>query len=372
MSTIAVTGAGSALGRRVVAALERRPDVGRAIVLDRSAARVLSDRPSAPQPADLADLADLDGPELVEALAGVDVVVHLVDDHGRTRRSERARGGAGGIGALARTRHVMTAARAAGVGRAVVVSSVLAYGAHPDNDLPLTEESRLRGIEAFGLAEHARDVERWLTVWLDDEPGAGLQVAVLRLALLLGPGVDSFLTRAFEAPRIPAVKGHRPPLQFLHPDDAAAAVVHTVEHGLTGAYNVAAEGWLSFDEVTAIVGRRVVEVPEELAYRSVERLWTLGLGDQPPGIIELFSYPCVMSCERLLDTGWQPQHTNRDAVASMATEHARYLTLGPVRTRRSTARWAAFGSFLLAVGTVLGAVRILRRAWRRRRSGAPL
>ena len=80
------------------------------------------------------------------------------------------------------------------------------------------------------------------------------------------------------------VRGHKPPLQFVHVDDVVSALVHVIDHGLDGVYNVTAEGWLSMDEVTAIVGRRTVALPEEVAFSIAERLWRLGLGEQPPGI----------------------------------------------------------------------------------------
>lgn len=346
MSTIAITGVDGVLGRRLVSALDARPEVDRIIGVDRWAPRGVSSPKLAFRAADVRD------PTLADVFAGADVLIHLAAPRGRGQHADHD-----AAEEVAATRAVVEAAARAGVGRLVSTSSVLAYGAHPDNDVPLTESSPIRGIDDFELAERARDTEQWLADWTAGHPE--LDVVVLRLAALFGPGIDSFLTRAFEAPRILAVKGHRPPLQFLHPADATSAILHALDRELTGAYNVAAEGWLSFDEVAAIIGRNVTDVPEELAYSSVERLWALGLGDQPPGIVALFMHPCVMSAERIVATGWQPSHTNRDAVAAMAAEHAPYLTLGTVRAERSTV-WRLGGALLalLAASSVW--------LWRRR------
>jgi nucleoside-diphosphate-sugar epimerase len=348
VTTIAITGAGGQLGRRLVRALDADPAVTRIVGLDRHPPHGLGPTRFEYRPVDVRDT-DWDS-----ALSGVDVLVHLafvvdpVHDLDAMRETN-----------VIGTRNVFEAAARAGVRRIVYPSSVVAYGAHPDNDVPLTESSPLRGIAGFPYAEHKRDIEQWLSVWRDEQPD--IQLTVLRFALLLGPGLQNFVTRSFEAPRIPLIRGHRPPLQFLHPDDAVSAIRHVIDHGIAGTFNVCADGWLSFDEVTAIVGRRTVEVPEELAWSTTERVWKLGIGEQPPGLLALFMYPWVMSAQRFADTGWRPRHSNRDAVAAMAAEHAGHVSLLGLRARRKTVRLTAVA--ILAVKVGLG-----WWAWRRWRS----
>ena len=52
----------------------------------------------------------------------------------------------------------------------------------------------------------------------------GLQVTVVRPATLVGPDVDSVLTRHFEAPRLLVVRDSSPRWQFCHVDDLAPAL----------------------------------------------------------------------------------------------------------------------------------------------------
>lgn len=358
VTTIAITGVGGLLGRRLVEALEGRADVGRIIGIDWELPEGLTASKLTPRRLDVRD------PELTGAFEGVDVVVHLAFQHDPLHDEAHMRS----IN-VDGTRAVLDAAQRAGVDHLVHTSSVLAYGARADNDVPLTEDSPLRGIPGFSYAEHTREVEEHLAAHLEaDAAERGPTISVLRLGVLLGPGVDTVITRSFEAPRLPAVKGHRPPLQFLHPDDAVSAIVHALDHRLHGAYNVAAEGWLSFDEVAAIVGRGVVEVPEEVAYSTLARLWSLGIGEQPPGMLALFVHPWVVSSSKLIATGWRPHYTNRDAVASMAAEHAGYVSVLGVRTRWATLRRLAAGSaavLALATWRLVATVRRRRaaRAW---------
>ena len=346
VTTIAITGVGGLLGRRVAAALDARDDVDRIVGTDVRVPEGLSARKLAVRSDDVRD------PGIEDAFRDADVVVHLAFqlDPLHDEAEMHAVNVEG-------TRNVFEAAARAGVGHLVYLSSVVVYGAEPDNDFPLTEDSRLRPVPDLNYAEHKHEIETWLGPWIEEHPD--LHVAVLRAAVVLGPGVDNFITRIFEAPRITVVKGHKPPLQFVHVDDAVSAIVHAVEHRLSGPYNVAAEGWLSFDEVTAVVGRRTIAVPEEVAFSSTERLWKLGVGEQPPGIVRLFMHPWVVSPDKLIATGWHPQHSNRDALAATVEDHEGYLSFVGIRTTRRTIRRGA-----LAVAGVC-AVFLVR--WLRRR-----
>jgi nucleoside-diphosphate-sugar epimerase len=351
-TTIAITGVGGLLGCRLVTALEARDDVERIVGLDVR-------RPTGVTTSKLAyRLADVRDPAFVDGLRGVDVLVHLafqmdpIHDEAAMRATN-----------VDGTRNVLEAARAAGVGHVVYPSSVVAYGAHPDNDLPLTEHSPLRGTPDLNYSEHKRDVEAWLWPWLEGVDD--LDVTVLRVAPVLGAGTQNFITRLFEAPRIPLVKGHKPPLQFVHLDDVVSAVLHVIDHRLTGAYNVCAEGWLSMDEVTAILGRRTVQLPEEVAFSTAERLWKLGLGEQPPGLVWHLMHPLVMSPAKLVATGWVPQHSNRDALAEAAREARPYVSLLGVRARRRTVRMASLAAAGLAGLAAVSGGRRVGRALRR-------
>jgi nucleoside-diphosphate-sugar epimerase len=355
VTTIAITGVGGLLGRRLVSALDARPDVERIVGLDIRRPMGLTSPKLVFRQADVRD------PGIVDPLRDVDVLVHLafqmdpIHDEA-TMRAINVDG----------TRNVLEAARSAGVRHVVYPSSVVAYGAHPDNDLPLTEDSPLRGTPGFNYSEHKRDVERWLWPWL--ETVDDLDVTVLRLALVLGPGVQNFVSRIFEGPRIVLVKGHKPPLQFVHVDDVVAAVQHVIGRRLTGVFNVSAEGWLSMDEATALVGRRTLALPEEVAFSVAERLWDLGLGEQPPGMVHHFMHPWVMTPARLVATGWSPEHSNRDALVEAAREHRAHVALLGLRADRRAVRATAAAVVGLAGLAAVSAGRRAARARRRRRA----
>lgn len=350
---VAVTGASGFVGRRLVAALA---EAGHEVLA--------LDVTPPPDPftgsVETRRLDILEGSLAVE-FEGVDTVVHLafqmdpIQDEARMRRVN-----------IMGTRNVFECADEAGVGRVVYLSSAVAYGAHPDNDFPLTEQSALRANDDFNYAAMKGEVEAWLWPWAAEHPS--LEVTTLRPAIILGPGVRNFITRQFEMPKLVSISGHRPPWQFVHVDDVVGAIQHVIEGNLSGAFNVAPEGWLSADEVEAILGRSTLAVPEELAFTVADQMWKAGVGDAPAGQVHYLMHPWVMSVDKLMDTGFRFQHSNRDTLGNFADEIRPYVTIGPFRAKRTTAAGVGLIGSALAAGLAVAGVRSVRSR-RRRRAG---
>ncbi|MDX1510375.1 MAG: NAD-dependent epimerase/dehydratase family protein [Nitriliruptorales bacterium] len=343
---VAVTGAAGFVGRRLVGELAA---AGHEVVALDIAEQAPQDR------VEFRRVDILEGSLAVE-LEGVDAVVHLafqmdpIQDEARMARIN-----------IDGTRNVFECAEEAGVRHVVYLSSAVAYGAHADNDFPLTEKSPLRGNDDFGYARMKREVEEWLWPWAEQ---SSLEVAVLRPSIILGPGVRNFITKFFEMPRFVSVAGHRPPWQFTHVEDVAAAIQHVLDKELAGAFNVAPEGWLSAEEVEAIIGRRSVRVPEEVALALADRMWRAGVGHADAGIVHYIMHPWVVAVDRLVETGFRFQHSNRDVLAGFVAESRPYVTMGNVRAKRSTvAGIGVLGTAAIAGLAVAGAkVRSRRRA----------
>lgn len=341
---VAVTGSGGLIGRRLVAALAEDPAVDRVLALDVAEQRV---------PAGVAaGVADVRDPSIGEQFAGVDALVHLafqvdpLHDEDAMRRIN-----------VEGTRTTLTAAVEAGVKRIVVASSATVYGAHPDNDVPLTESSPRRPPAAFSYARHKGEVEDWLWGWagaLSDE----VTVTVLRPSIVAGPGVDNFITRQLELPRFVTVANHHPPVQVVHVEDVVAAFRLAATTDMPGAYNVAAPGWLSLDEALAVLGRHGLDLPEEVARSLAAALWRIGVGEAPAGQLDYVMHPWVVDVRRLEGAGWTAQHSNRDALAELAEEHRAWVRLGPLRARRDR---LAIGAVAATGVAALAVLRRLRR-----------
>lgn len=350
--TVAVLGVSASLGRALTAYLD----------VDASVDRILGlDGPEPEMPVGKLEFrrADVRDRLLPRALAGADTVVHLATTPSPLRDEDtmfaiNVHG----------TRNVLEAIERVGARKLVYLSHGAVYGAHPDNDVPLDESAPLRANPDFSLSWQRLLAEDLVADWARAHPD--VTVTVLRPAMILGPGLDDFVARLLEAPRLPFVRGHLPPLQVVHLDDVASAAALAVAQDLPGHFNVAADGWVSVVELSHLLSRRVLELPEEVAVVVADRLWRLGLSPAPPGALAYLMEPWVLSNEALRARGWTPAHSNRDILREFAAEHHRYEALGRLRVRRRNLVLAA----LLPPAAVLAL--LLTRRLARSRHRLPL
>lgn len=245
----------------------------------------------------------------------------------------------------------------AGDVRVIVVSSAVTLGAHPD-PTPLTDDAEVDG-RLEGTALLLAMVEEHVSAGL---AAARLHFAMLRSAPLVGPGVDTMITRHFEAPRLLAVRGHARAWQFVHVDDVASAVGVMLEHGLTSDHVVGAPGALPLAQVLAAAGMRAVELPEATALSVAERLHRAGVLPAPAADLAYVVHDWTVHPGGLLAAGWVPAWSNEECLG---------VVLDDVRGRLGVAGRRVGGRDAAAVGAVGAAVALLgtaavRRQLRRR------
>jgi nucleoside-diphosphate-sugar epimerase len=337
---VAVTGVSGFLGQRLLPLLDASPQVDRVVGLD------VRDPPRRARKLEFHRV-DVVGRELLPYLRGVDVIVHLAAVHGPLPDEDLfTRVNVEG------TRRVLDAAAAAGVHKVVRPSSTSVYGAWANNPVPITEDAPLRPSPSFLPAIVDAECERMLAEWAAAQTG---RVATrLRIAPVLGAGAQS-LFAALALRQAPVrVRGAAPPVQVVHVDDAAGALELVTNIDLDGAFNVAADGWLTAEEANALLpGRRVPGIPGQLAERVLGAMWSSGLGDAPPSIVPYLTHPWVVANDRLKAAGWKPRHSNDEAI----------LLATPVDDR-SLVPWLA-GAGALATGIALGTWWLTRKRRRR-------
>ncbi|MGZ4144843.1 MAG: SDR family oxidoreductase [Actinomycetota bacterium] len=346
MGTVAVTGLAGYLGQRVLGRLESDTAVERVIGVD------VEEPPTGSPKLEFHQM-DVRDARLGKTFVGVDTVVHLAFQHDPIRDEARMRSVN-----VDGTTNVFDAAAATGVRKIIYPSSAVVYGAHPDNDFPLTESSPLRANEDFAFAAHKLAIERMIEGFRSVHPD--IVVTVFRCATVFGPSAENFLSRLMEAPRLTTVRGYEPPLQLVHEDDVASAIALVVDRDLNGVYNLAADGYLGADEVVALSGKKRVELPEGVAFSIAERLWKTGLTTAPPGELRYLMHPWVVDASKLRAAGWAPRYSNREALLETIESHRNWITLGRARLRKdSLAKGAA-----ATLGAV-GAMALVRRARRK-------
>jgi UDP-glucose 4-epimerase len=341
--TVAVTGASGYLAQRLIGQLLEDEAVERIIGFDVRT-------PELHHPKFVFDHVDVREPTLESRLHDVDVLVHLAFIMDPIRDETRMRDvNVNG------SQNVFRCTGKAGVKKVVYTSSGVVYGAHRDNEVPLTEESPLRANLDFSYPTHKLEVEYIVREINDEYPE--LKFVVFRPAIVFGPNVNNAWSHALELPVLFAVKGHRAPLQYVHEDDVGEALRFAVTTDLEGIFNLAAEGWLEADEMLAITGRKPLELPESVAFSMLERMWSMGLAEAPAGMLHYVMHPWVMSTEKLAAAGFKAKHSNLE-VFSDAVERVRdRVRIGNKTVRRDDVKKAAFAGL-----GVVGALVSLRTA----------
>jgi UDP-glucose 4-epimerase len=348
MTVVAVTGASGYLGRRVVEALDGREDVRRVVGID------VSEPGYATRNLEFYRL-DVRSPALRDVLRGCDVLVHLAFVLTTMRDEEEMRDiNVGG------THNAIAAAAEAGVRKLIYTSSVMAYGAHPDNDFPLTEESSIRGLRDFAYSAHKAEIEGVLEGFVQSH--ADVTVTIVRPALVLGPNASGVVARVVESPWLMGIEGYGPAMQFVHESDVVRAILFAIERDVPGAYNVAPDGWLTQERVAELLGKRRMVLDYESAYRRTERLWRVGLAELPPAYLPFLMYPWVMSNQKLRDAGFTFEYSNEAALLAAAEARRGWVSVGRVRFRPR--------NLVAMAGAALLAGSVVRRQVRRRLPGA--
>jgi len=341
---VAITGAARGLGHALALRLAASPAVRRVIAIDEHRGDVVGVTWR---------LADVRDPALAGRLTGVDVLVHTdvdirADTDHRQRRAFNVR--------AAQT--VLTSAAAGRVGRVVLVTSAMVYGAAPDNPVPLAEKAPL-GVDHDGsVAGDLLEIEHLAERSPRSHPG--MAITVVRPAALVGEGVDTLVTRHFESPRLLTVKGCAPRWQFCHIEDLVSALELAVTGRVTGSFAVGCDGWLEQEEIEEISGLRRVELPAGVTFGTAQRLHRIGITPAPVSDLRYVVYPWVVDCAALRAAGWRPSYDNAAAFEVLLKQRAGHHAVAGRRLPRKEATITAAGATVAVIGTA-AIVRVARR-----------
>jgi nucleoside-diphosphate-sugar epimerase len=348
LPVVAVTGAAGRIGQELTRALAASSQVKRVIAIDDHRGEVAGVTWR---------VADVRDPALATRLSGVDVVVHAdidlsPDTNARQRRAFNVRG----------AQTVLTAAAASRVSRTVLMTSSMVYGARPENPVPLAEDAPLAAQTDSSVVGDFMEIEQLARRSPRSNPG--MTVTVVRPAALVGDGIDTLVTRHFEAPRLLTVKGSSPRWQFCHVDDLVSALEFTVVHGLDGVVAVGSDGWLEQGEVEEISKLKGIELPARLTFGTAQRLHQMGVTPAPALDMRYVVYPWVVDCATMRAAGWRPVFGNAEALRVLLGQRGGRHAVAGRRIARKEVTITAAGATVAAIGTAA----IIRRA-RRGRSG---
>lgn len=224
------------------------------------------------------------------------------------------------------TMNLLAAAGAADspVRKLVVKSSTLVYGAAREDPYFFGEDAHRSHTAHTRVERSLLEVESYLHDFAMDNPH--VDVTLLRFTNVLGPNIETPISRALRLPLVPEVLGFDPRFQFTHEDDVVGALIHATNRSVPGIYNVAGDGTMPWSEVCAVVGKRRLPMPPLFTGLATEPLRFLRLVDIPPELLALLRYGRGVDNRRYKATGFEYQYTSAGAVEAFAAE---------IRLRRS-------------------------------------
>jgi UDP-glucose 4-epimerase len=214
------------------------------------------------------------------------------------------------------TRNVLEAAARANVKHLLYTSSAAAYGFHRDNDVPLTEESPLRGNDDVVYARSKRRTEELIAAYARMHPDTA--VTVLRPCFVAGPGASHPLANHLRK-KIVFLPRRTVPFQFVHEDDLVGLIVHLLARRQRGTYNVAGEGTIEFKEMVKALGNFRIPLSWPVIYAANHIAWKLRLRwitDIPSPALRMAVEPWLVSTKKLLaETGYRFRYDTKAAFA---------------------------------------------------------
>jgi UDP-glucose 4-epimerase len=323
-----ITGGAGYIGSRLVDFLSRRDDTEKIVVCD-----VASPRSYVPKSEfERVDVRDRDGVRATLERVKPDAVVHLAfilnPSHDEALMYDVDVNG---------THNVLEAAAGAGTQQVLVTSSGVAYGAFPDNPVPLTEEDPVRGVAAFSYARDKTESDRICQLWAAKYPERTM--TIVRPCIVFGPNVNNYLVRLWTKQPFAADPGTLDnDIQFVHEDDVVEAMTALLVGCHAGAFNVAGDGVMTSRECAEMIGSPTRRMPVR-AYRGLARaMWNLRLSEAPPGSVDFALYPWIVSNDKLKrETGWSPRHTTRETFEITMRAHGKLPPEGAPAGERADA-----------------------------------
>ena len=315
-----ITGGSGYIGTRLVDLLSRRGDSERIVICDLVPPRGYKPKTEFER----LDVRDRAAVRSVLERSEADVLVHLAfilnPSHDEQLMYDVDVNG---------THNVLEAAADAGTGQVLVTSSAVAYGAFPDNPIPLTEEDPVRGVAGFSYARDKTEADRLCQLWAATHPERVM--TIVRPCIVFGPNVDNSLVRLWTKQPFSVDTGHLDQkIQFVHEDDVVEAVTGLLLGRHAGAFNVAGAGEMTTRECAELIGSPIRKMPLR-AYRGLARaMWAARLSEAPPGQIDFGLYPWIVSTEKLeRTTGWRPAHSSRETFEITMRAHGKVPPDGP-------------------------------------------
>ncbi len=255
-------------------------------------------------------ITDIRSPELERILKNyqINIVVHLASIVNPGKKSDRAFEYS--VDVLG-TKNVLECCVRSGVQKIIVTSSGAAYGYHPDNPMPLSENDPIRGNTEFAYSHHKRLVEEMLADYRTKYPA--LQQLIFRPGTILGEKTENQITNLFQKRFIIGIQGSTIPFVLIWDEDVISCIIKGILEDVTGIYNLAGDGIITMKEIAEILGKPYISLPVILIHFAIWLMRKMGLTRYGTEQINFLRYRPVLSNKKLKEEfGYIPQLTTKE------------------------------------------------------------
>ena len=213
------------------------------------------------------------------------------------------------------TLYITHACAEAGVEKIIMKSTTMVYGAHPSNPNFLTEDHPVKGNTRYPFVRDKVEAESIMLNFKKKHPEVA--VTILRLATIIGPEIDYYITRILSRSVIPILMGYDPLYQLLHEDDAVEAFLAALRSDAEGIFNIADEGVLPITSILKLLGRIPLPLLHTVAYPLVDSMWLAGVSPVPAAHLDYIRYLWVADTQKVKEEmGFWGEHDIKSALES--------------------------------------------------------
>ncbi len=216
------------------------------------------------------------------------------------------------------TKNVLHAAADSGVRRIILLSSSAAYGSHPDNPVPITEDRPLKGNENYYYSHHKQLQEEVFRDFLQDHPD--IQYVIIRPCVLLGPHINNQTGDLMRSKvLVNAAENKNVPIQFIYEDDAVEAIYQASKSSVSGVYNIASEKTLTMPEIAKLLNKPLIQLPLWFLSPLAGIAKTLKITPVGSKSLKFTINPIVVDPTKYVETfGFKPKHDSEQTVRKFA------------------------------------------------------
>ncbi len=205
---------------------------------------------------------------------------------------------------LIASQYVFNCAKAAGIKRAIHVSSAAVYG----NGENLDERSAFNPLQGFWYAEQKAQLELWLQ---QHHP----EVVRLRPHIILGPNAQAPLKRILRQPLYLRLPDPQPLLQCVHEDDVAHAILLSLFGEARGAINLATDDSFNLRDIVRTHHPMSIGVPPPVAHAALELVWRITGRGERPAWLQGAKYSLTLNCDLAKSAlDWHPKFTAQETI----------------------------------------------------------